>query len=93
MTLIVFGLALSVPIVMFGAALFMTVMERYPLLTWAGAALLGWIAGDLIAEDPLWMTLAQFDVDRLDTILSIICALIVLLGGWIARRVEDQKHK
>jgi YjbE family integral membrane protein len=93
MMLIMFGLALSVPIVMFGAALFMTVLGRYPLLTWAGAALLGWVAGDLIAEDPLWTTLTWFDLDRLDTIFSIICALIVLLGGWIAKRMESHKHK
>ena len=81
--LIIFGLALSVPIVMFGAALFMNALERYPILSWAGAALLGWVAGDLIAEDPLWAKLAWFNLDRLDTVFSVICAAIVLLGGWI----------
>jgi YjbE family integral membrane protein len=94
MTLVMFGLALSVPIVMFGAALFMTLLERHPLLSWAGAALLGWLAGDLIAKDPLWAKLAWLDVDKLYPILSIICAIFVLLGGWITERIKTrQKQK
>ena len=44
-TLIVFGLATSVPLIIAGSALLMKVMEKYPILVWAGAALLGWVAG------------------------------------------------
>jgi YjbE family integral membrane protein len=46
------GLAVSIPIVIGGAALIMALLERFPLLVWAGAALLGWIGGGLIFEDP-----------------------------------------
>jgi YjbE family integral membrane protein len=88
MTLVIFGLALSVPIVVFGATLVMSVLERYPILTWAGAALLGWVAGDLIAEDPVWAKLAWFDLETLDTALSVACAAVVLVGGWITERIE-----
>jgi hypothetical protein len=42
----------SIPIVIGGAALIMALLQRFPLLVWAGAALLGWIAGGLIFEDP-----------------------------------------
>jgi len=42
----------SIPIVIGGAALIMAVLERFPVLVWAGAALLGWIAGSLIVDDP-----------------------------------------
>jgi YjbE family integral membrane protein len=45
------GLTVSIPIVIGGAALIMALLERFPLLVWAGAALLGWIAGGLIFED------------------------------------------
>jgi YjbE family integral membrane protein len=93
MTLIIFGLALSVPIVVFGATLVMSVLERYPILTWAGAALLGWVAGDLIAEDPLWAKIVWFDVETLDTALSIACAAIVLIGGWITERIEAAREE
>jgi YjbE family integral membrane protein len=46
------GLAVSIPLVIAGAALIMALLERYPVLVWAGAALLGWIAGDLLGSDP-----------------------------------------
>ena len=50
--LLVLGLAISVPLIVGGAALIMAVLNRLPILVWAGAALLGWIAGDVIATDP-----------------------------------------
>src|ERR1041384_8671324 len=50
-TLIVFGLATSVPLIIAGSALLMKIMERYPVLVWAGAALLGWVAGEIIIKD------------------------------------------
>jgi YjbE family integral membrane protein len=50
--LLVLGLAISVPLIVAGAALIMALLNRMPILVWAGAALLGWIAGDVIATDP-----------------------------------------
>jgi YjbE family integral membrane protein len=51
--LLMFGLAFSIPLIMAGAALVMAILERYPAVVWAGAALLGWIAGEVIVKDPL----------------------------------------
>jgi len=45
------GLMVSIPMVIAGAALIMALLERFPLLVWAGGALLGWIAGGLIFDD------------------------------------------
>ena len=56
MTLIVFGLALSVPIIMFGAGVLLALFRRFPILMWAGAALLGWVAGELCASDAFWQS-------------------------------------
>ena len=50
--LLVLGLAISVPLIVAGAALIMALLNRLPILVWAGAALLGWIAGDVMATDP-----------------------------------------
>jgi YjbE family integral membrane protein len=50
--LLILGLAISVPLIVAGAALIMALLSRLPILVWAGAALLGWIAGDVIATDP-----------------------------------------
>jgi YjbE family integral membrane protein len=50
--LLILGLAISIPLIVAGAALIMALLNRLPILVWAGAALLGWIAGDVIATDP-----------------------------------------
>jgi YjbE family integral membrane protein len=61
--LILFGLALSIPLIMGGATLIIGLLTRFPILVWAGAALLGWIAGELIASErmlaPLYTSWAQ----------------------------------
>jgi YjbE family integral membrane protein len=50
--LLILGLAVSIPMIIAGAALIMLVLDRFPILVWLGATLLGWIAGDVIATDP-----------------------------------------
>ena len=51
--LIAFGLLVSIPLIVAGATLIMAILNQFPILVWAGAALLGWIAGQLIVEDPI----------------------------------------
>ena len=51
-SLLILGLASSIPLIIAGAALIMALLNRLPILVSAGAALLGWIAGDVIATDP-----------------------------------------
>jgi YjbE family integral membrane protein len=50
--LIIFGLATSVPLIVAGSAVLMALLKRYKVLIWAGGALLGWVAGDIIISDP-----------------------------------------
>jgi YjbE family integral membrane protein len=51
-SLIVFGLATSVPLIVAGSAVLMALLERFGILVWAGGALLGYIAGEIISTDP-----------------------------------------
>jgi YjbE family integral membrane protein len=53
LSLLVLGLAVSIPMIIAGAALIMMVLDRFPILVWLGAILLGWIAGDVMATDPV----------------------------------------
>jgi len=57
--LLVLGLAVSIPMIIAGAALIMMVLDRFPILVWLGATLLGWIAGEVIATDPAIHPLLQ----------------------------------
>jgi YjbE family integral membrane protein len=50
--LLILGLAISIPMIIAGAALIMMILDKLPILVWLGAALLGWIGGDVIATDP-----------------------------------------
>ena len=52
LALLAIGLIASIPIIVAGAALIMALLDRFQILVWAGAALLGWIAGEVIATDP-----------------------------------------
>ncbi len=47
------GLAVSIPVVIAGSALFLAILERFPIVVWGGGALLGWIAGGLLPDDPI----------------------------------------
>jgi YjbE family integral membrane protein len=85
--LLMFGLAVSIPLIMAGAAIVMSVLERFPIVVWAGAALLGWIAGEIIAKDPLFT--ANLDPATAHTVWLIgatLGALFVVCAGLVRRR-------
>jgi YjbE family integral membrane protein len=87
-TLIVFGLATSVPLIVAGAALIMALLERYRVLVWGGGALLGWVAGDIMATDPAvagWVSGAA--LEAIHTWGGPIGAVIVVAAGyWLVGR-------
>ena len=95
--LIIFGLAMSIPLIAGGATLIITLLTRFPLLVWAGAALLGWIAGQLVAGEPLLApNLAAiastygFSFDLWQLLGGVAFAVIVVLIGALAhaRRIK-----
>ncbi len=74
--LIIFGLAVSVPIVMFGAGFLLKALERFPVLVWAGAGLLGWVAGEMAGSDAFVGRL--FGHHALENTLAAAGAVVVL---------------
>lgn len=80
-TLLAFGLLLSIPLIVSGAALISTVLNRFPVLLWAGAALLGYIAGELFVSDPVF----NLPHNGLDIYAGITLAIMVLLAGYWVR--------
>jgi predicted tellurium resistance membrane protein TerC len=91
-----FGLAVSIPLIMAGAAMVMALLDRFPIVVWAGAALLGWIAGEIIAKDPLFT--ANLDHASAHTVWLVgatLGALFVVCAGmvrrrWLRRSAPDQ---
>ena len=77
------GLAVSIPVVIAGSALFLAIIERFPIVIWGGGALLGWIAGGLLPDDPVVASRFSADmIDKIDTLSGILGAILVLSVGW-----------
>jgi YjbE family integral membrane protein len=94
--LIIFGLLASIPLVIAGSQLILKVLHRYPILVWAGAALLGWVAGEIFSHDVgitktlNWhipnITIASFTVN----IAPVIGTIIVLILGYFVTRKKTK---
>ena len=85
--LMVLGLAISIPLIIAGAALIMAILERAPILVWAGAGLLGWVAGEMIVSDPWLETqLGEEFVHRLELPAAALGAALVVALAYLARR-------
>jgi YjbE family integral membrane protein len=90
-TLLVLGLAISIPIVIFGSTLMLKFMERWPVIITAGGALLGWIAGEMMVTDPAidgWVehTAPWLEEMRVAAIAGAV--LVVIVGMWLAKRQQ-----
>jgi YjbE family integral membrane protein len=87
--LLVFGLAISIPAIVVGATLIAALLNRFPIIVWAGAALLGWIAGDVIASDPVVVDAARrlgpSAPDTIKLASAIICMAGTVIAGWLGR--------
>ena len=84
-TLIIFGLATSVPLIVAGSAILMALLERFRILVWAGGALLGWVAGDIMATDPAVISYTSAGTQHLlHTWGGPVGALLVVALGYMA---------
>jgi len=85
--LLALGLVISIPLVIGGATVITALLDRFPILVQAGAALLGWIAGHMIATDAATIAWIGPELSsQIDIPASIVGAILVLLIGWWIKR-------
>jgi YjbE family integral membrane protein len=85
--LLALGLIISIPLVIGGATVITALLDRFPILVMAGAALLGWIAGHMIVTDAAVIAWIGPELsNQLDIPASIVGAIVVLLIGWWIKR-------
>lgn len=87
--LLAFGLAVSIPMVVAGSAVVLALLQRFPFLVWGGAAVLGWIAGDILNTDPVVTHLSDgLDADTIELTLELVGVAIAVAAGLIWRRAN-----
>ncbi len=92
-TLIVLGLLISIPLIIFGATLIMLLLNRFPIIVIAGGGLLGYIAGEVLATDPAYMGWLAAKIPNHKMWFEIGGAVITIaLGYWLQRRAKAKKH-
>ena len=86
-SLITFGLVTSVPLIIAGSALLMAMLDKYPVLVWAGAGLLGWVAGEIIITDAAVAGYLGADFVHRWELWAAAAGVVFVLGlGWLIRR-------
>ena len=89
--LLIIGLALSIPLIVFGSQLLLGLMGRFPIIITLGAALLGWVAGDMAVTDPAIDDLVHRRFGHIDYIVSAACGVSSSSSALLARRAEAHR--
>jgi len=91
-TLLIIGLAISIPLVIFGSTLLLKLMDRFPVIVTAGAALLGWVAGDMAVTDPSVKGWVDASAAWLHYVAPAAGAVsVIVLGRWLALRAARRE--
>jgi len=94
MPLVIFGLLVSIPIIVWGSQIVLKLMDRFPIVITIGGMLLGWIAGTMAVTDPALAGWMPNDGAPKPEVLDVVrygagaagAVLVLLLGKWFARR-------
>ena len=87
MKLVVFGIAFSIPIVVWGSGLLSRLMARYPWIIWLGGGVLGYVAGEMILKD-VAVERWTGDAAILGAVLPPLIGLVMVLVGWWFARMQ-----
>lgn len=90
--LLALGLAISIPLIVAGSSLVMAVIDRFPLLVWAGAALLGWVAGEMLLGDAA--VIERLGAETSEHLHRIVAAAgaVLVVGIALALRQRRRAH-
>ena len=89
--LLVIGLAVSIPLIIFGSTLLLKVMDRFPIIITLGAALLGFLAGEMMFTDPAAEArFGELSQSVVNAARAVGAALVVGIGTWLQRRARTR---
>ncbi len=86
LVLVAFGIALALPLVVWGSGLLSRLMARHTWIIWVGGGILGYVAGEMITDDPIVRSWLGAHADTIDDPVSLLLAIgLTALGWWLAR--------
>ena len=88
--LLVIGLVISIPMVIFGSKVMIQLMEKYPVIIVLGAALIGWVAGDAISHDPGLAFIFSGNAFLAYALKAACAVFVVVIGKMLAKRAAAQ---
>ncbi len=91
-TLIILGLLISIPLIIAGSAIILKVIDKLPIVVWAGAALLGYVAGEMLMSDVA--VVSRFGEDfahRYELPVALGGAVAVVAAGWLLVRLAKRE--
>ena len=86
MVLLILGLAISIPLVIFGSTLMIKLMERFPIIVMLGAALIGWVAGETIVSDTILRDMLAANPWLHYAAAAAGAVFVVAVGKWLQKR-------
>jgi YjbE family integral membrane protein len=92
LVLLILGLAISIPLIVFGSTAILKLMDRFPVVIKLGAGLLGYVAGEMLLSEPV---LDPYDQS---TIVQVLipwagAALVIAIGTWVAAKIEFTRRR
>jgi YjbE family integral membrane protein len=87
MVLVIFGIGLSIPLVIAGSGILAKLMNRFQWIIWIGGGVLGYVAGEMIGRDSIMADALGSSAKLVQHTLAVVLGVgITLLGWWLARR-------
>ena len=92
LVLLILGLAISIPLIVFGSTAILKLMDRFPVVIKLGAGLLGYVAGEMLLSEPV---LDPYDQSPIAHVLIPLvgAALVIAIGTWVAAKIEATRRR
>ncbi|UJF35097.1 TerC family protein [Paenibacillus hexagrammi] len=89
MTVIILGIGLSIPIIIWGSTLVMNLLHKFPILVYIGAGILGYTSGEMFVQDDKMIDLFLYHNEYLHTIIPIATTIVVIAAGLLVKLVRS----
>ena len=90
LVLVVIGIGLSLPLVVWGSGILARLMDRFPWIIWLGGGVLGYVAGEMIVSDHAVVRWVEPAGPAVELVSWVLAAVLTALGWWLARRARAE---